>query len=477
MDRPDLFHPSLTRPARPRPELAAAVLAALFLALAVPLILRFDKPTRATWDQDAYHLPTVVQFVSEWPRPNFSEYNSATTPGYHLVLAAVRKLTGAGDRALRIVASLFTVGLLATFGWSVGKRVGPWTAAAVGLPLVCSAYVFSSGVWLLPDNAGWWGVLGMLLVAMRPRVDWRTYAGGGAVLLALVLVRQLHLWTAALLVVAAWLGPGANAARDVRVLDAAAGAEPPSRKLKRAMLAALCTVPAVLALGWFFRLWHGATPPGPRSLNAGINPAAPPMVLAVIGVVGTFYAGFLAPRAGALRRAWPALLAGFVIAGLTAAVPQTSYNPYAGRWSGLWNLAEKLPVYADRSPLVIALAAWGGLVVAAWAVALPHRTAWIFLTACLAFTAAHTATHEAYQRYYEPFAIMLFGLAAVRVRSDWVAEGGATQAPTPGWAALGPLLLAGLLAYVTVNALANYPPAQAAGAVERATASGAEPRI
>src|SRR5215218_6469406 len=207
MERPDLFHPSLTRPARPRPELTAAALAALFLALAVPLILRFQGYTRATWDQDAYHLPTVVKFDREWPRPDFSDYPSATTPGYHLVLAAVRRVSGADHRALRVAAALFTAGLLATFGWSVGRRVGPWTAVAVGLPLACSAYVFSSGVWLLPDNAAWWGVLGMLMVALRPRADWRTYAGGGAILLAVVLVRQLHLWTAAVLVVAAWLGP------------------------------------------------------------------------------------------------------------------------------------------------------------------------------------------------------------------------------------------------------------------------------
>src|SRR5688572_23730652 len=142
MERPDYFHPSITRPSRPRPELAAAVLAALFLALAVPLILRLDNYTRGTRDQDAYQLPTVNHFVAEWPRPDFADYPSATTPGYHLTLAFVRKMSGANDRALRIVASLFTVGLLATFGSALGRRVGPWTAVALGLPLVCSMYVF-----------------------------------------------------------------------------------------------------------------------------------------------------------------------------------------------------------------------------------------------------------------------------------------------------------------------------------------------
>src|SRR5215213_8044224 len=124
MGRPELFHPSLTRPARPRPELAAVTLAALFLAIAVPLILKFPDQGRAAWDQVAFHLPTVVKFAGEWPRLDFSDYPSATTPGYHAVLATVRKLFGGDDRSLRVVAAVFTVGLLATFGWSAGRRVG-----------------------------------------------------------------------------------------------------------------------------------------------------------------------------------------------------------------------------------------------------------------------------------------------------------------------------------------------------------------
>ena len=72
---------------------------------------------------------------------------------------------------------------------------------AVCLPLVCSLYVLSSGAWLLPDNAGWWGVAGLLVLGFRQRVDGWSVAGSGLVLLALVLVRQIHLWVAVVPVV------------------------------------------------------------------------------------------------------------------------------------------------------------------------------------------------------------------------------------------------------------------------------------
>ena len=33
------------------------------------------------------------------------------------------------------------------------------SAGALVLPLAVSLYIFSAGAWILPDNAGWWGVL------------------------------------------------------------------------------------------------------------------------------------------------------------------------------------------------------------------------------------------------------------------------------------------------------------------------------
>src|SRR5205807_925172 len=79
------------------------------------------------------------------------------------------------------------------------------------LPFAASVYVVSSAVWLLPDNAGWWGVLALMLISWRPRVDWRTWLLGGLVLLALVFVRQVHAWAAGLLIITAWLGPAGDA--------------------------------------------------------------------------------------------------------------------------------------------------------------------------------------------------------------------------------------------------------------------------
>jgi hypothetical protein len=101
---------------------------------------------------------------------------------------------------------------------------------------------------------------------------------------------------------------------------------------------------------------------------------------------------------------------------------------------------------------VIALACIGGAILAAWAVVLPRRDRWLFLAAWAGFTVAQAANREAWQRYYEPFVLILFALAASRLPAVDVTPG----APRPTafrWANLGPLLLAGILAAITVAAL------------------------
>ncbi len=398
----------------------------IFLRIAMPLIPS-GRAARATDDERGFHLPTIEQFADTWPHPDLRDYKSATTPGYHMVLAAARRFTVADLNALRWFGSLFTIGLLATMALYVSRHADPLTGLVVCLPALCSLYVLSSGIRLLPDNAGWWGVTGMLILGFRRRSDAVTWVLGALVLLALVLVRQIHLWAASMLLVAAWTVEG----------------EPHDRitpaRVRRLALAAVAVLPSVVMLAWFFHLWHGALPPSARALNAGANPAVPAMVLAVVGVVGALYSPLLVRRLPELRRRWRVIAATALAAGIVAVIPATDYNVAAGRWSGLWNVVKVTPTFAHRSPLLVGLTALGGAVLATWAAALHRRDRWVFLTAVVAFTAAHAMTHEAYQRYYEPFALILFALATSRLpKGD----------PPPRWAIVGPLLLAALLGTV-----------------------------
>jgi hypothetical protein len=416
---------------------AAGTMCVITAAALLLLILWGRDDHRATYDQTLYHLPTIRHFASQFPRPNLSNYLSATTPGYHLVVAAVARLGGWSDRltALKVIGALFTVGLVGTTGWLIGGRVGFRQAVVLTLPLLCSLYVISSGVWLLPDNAGWWGVAGVMTVAMGgwrgPRTAWL----GGALLLLTVLMRQSHLWAAAPLWAAAAVAP--------------AGDEEEWGRSKRVAVMLLATLPSFAAVGYFFWLWGGPTPPSVRDVMTGGNAAAPAMVLAVIGVMTPFFLGYLLPaRTRSARKSVLAALVGGVLGLIIGVVPRTSYSIEARRFSGLWNFVNHAPVFGDRSLLIIVLSCAGGVALGLWSTALPPRKAAVFLIAWAAFVAAQAANAMAFQRYYEPMVLITLALAVAHLPKD-----DSENRPLLRIAPAGPILLAILLTLVTLVTL------------------------
>ena len=425
------------RPGPRRQVATATVLVALFLAAALPLILTDHERGRAADDQNMWHLRAIRQFAGQLPRPDLHDYLSATTPLYHLLIAAADRWISPDLRVLRLLAALFTAGLLATLGVAVARRAPAPVAIAVCLPMVASLYVFGSGAWLLPDNAAWWGVLGVMLLCFRRRVDARTYLGGAVLLLLLVLLRQSHAWAAAPLWAAAWMGSDTG--------------EPPARPAAPAARLAwivVATIPAAGVVLYFFHLWHGPVPPSiqffhdpSRAVGKSWNPAVPATVLGVAGVLGIFFVGFTS-RART-RRGVMFALAGAAIGLLLGVLPVTTYSHEAGRESGIWNLVPHAPIVGQRSLAIVALSVLGGAVLGWWSAALDRRDSVIFLVAWAAFIAAQTVNTTAWQRYYEPFVLMMLALTAVRVeREKWCLG-----------AAIGPVLLAALLGMVTAFSL------------------------
>ncbi len=425
MTPPDL-NPSHTSPLAtgPRPGLmAGAVLSLLFLLAGVPLMLAQYNFGRGAYDQELYHLPAIREFAIQLPKPDLSDYPSATTPGFHLAMAIADRWLTDDQRILRLISSAFTVALLMLLAMATARETGTARAIILGLPLVCSLYVFSSGVWLLPDNAAWLCVLTVLLLALRRPLGAGTLAAGAVMMVLLVFTRQIHLWAAALFWAAAWLS-GANRFRWLAVSVVA-------------MLPAFATVAA------FIYLWGGAVPPCLREAHQRLNLAVPAVILGLIAIVSVALAGFLVPAWPRIRPSLRWVLLGILVGLILGIVPESSYNFASGRSSGIWNVVRRLPVIHGRSPLIVVLSAIGGGMVAAWTIALGRHRGTILLVAWVAFSLALMAGANAWQRYFEPFVLITLILSAA-----WTA--GRTA---PRWALVGPSILAVFLAAVTVLSL------------------------
>lgn len=368
------------------------------------------------------------------------------TPGYHLLMASVYRATHS-VLDLKLVNALITVGLLITLALAVARFIGPLAAVVFCLPFLCSQYIFTSGVWLVPHNPAWWCVLLVLLISLRPRVDRATYVLGGLFLLALVLLRQIHLWTAAPLWVAAWLGSERPCAHAI----SQAGEPAPAKDCRwlRIGWMTLWILPAVIAVAFFVHLWHGTVPPMQRTNVAGGNPAVPALFLALTGIYAIFFGTTFPWKTAFARpqrsRSVGAMIVGLLIGLLAGALPQTSYSQPEGRWGGLWHAVPHLPVIHNRSILIVGLAALGGALLALWMINLPKRPRWIILAAFAGIIAANCAASQAWQRYDDPFLLMIFPLMAIRL-----------PIAVEGWnyrRLAGPLALALLLAATTALTL------------------------
>ena len=407
---------------------AALVICLLLLAAALPIIFNNWQQGRAEYDEYNFHLPAIRQFAQEWPKLNLANYSAATTPGYHVILALVDRSIGPGVRTLKLFGMLFSLGLLATVSIAVGRRSGKASAIVLCLPIVCSLYVISSAAWLLPDNAGWWGVLGILLLALRTKIDRWTYLFGGLTLLTVVVVRQNQIWVLAPLCAAVWMKPHED--------EPLAGNANPGAPRRLAYLLA-ASAPAVAALAWFIHLWHGMTPPSQHKYVGGFNPAGPTMALAVAGAIGVFYLPIVLSQIPA-RRKWRIAIPAALVGLLIGVVPKTSYSIEDGRYSGIWNAVPHLPTVWGRSLLIVAVAALGAVAIALWLATMPARPRWIWCVAAIAFGVAQVASHNAFQRYDEPFILIAAALSLATAARH-----------SPRWTWLGPLALAFILAEIT----------------------------
>ncbi len=397
------------------------VVAAGWLLQAAVLLGPGDPIGPAVVDERAFHRVVIDRFASELPRPELSDYAVASAPGYHLAMAVVVRVFDPPLDVLRLLSGQFAVLLAASVAWWCAVRVGVGWALPMGLAVLLVDSMASQAVLLLPEAAAWLLVWLLLVQVLGRACGWRTWAAMGAMLLALVFVRQVHLWAAAFVWMVGWLGPKEVGGEDRLMpgLDELRAGE----RLPRLGAAALATLPAFGLVGWMFWLWGGPVPPSFQqpegvpggSVHSGGNAATPALVLSTFGMLGPL---LMLPVLDVLRvrpdlRGRAARLAGLgVCVGLVVSLAvATVYDRDAGRWTGLWDQTSRLPSFADRSLLIAGLSmVGGGLLGAAFGV-LASRDRLLLSGTLLAFTAAQSANQQAWIRYVEP--MVLFVIAAV----------------------------------------------------------------
>jgi hypothetical protein len=459
---------------------------ATFALVAGVIIASARVTERVHYDQKLYHEPTVRQFAQELPAVSVWDYLSATTPGYHLAIAAVAKWISDDVRALQLASASIGAAFFSLLGWGLawGAKGGGahaplsplsqtalhrvWMPTLVAFTVMASFYVLAPAVFVLPDLAGLLGVLAITLIAFHPHHTHRRLVLGGLVLVGLVLVRQSHVWAAAMLWVSAWMDRPINKLTDEEyqlsrpTLRQQFFTQVESR-IAMTALAALCTLPAFATLWLFHRYWGGLVPPrfqgwypSPSPLRVIISPA-PAFFLAVVGMFAPFFVGFWT---GPLRRVWrqhrSVLLAVLAVAFVLLLTPPTTEDYDAGRRSGLWTIAGKLPQVAKHSSiLIVGLGLLGAASLTGMLAGQRPRKRWIAMTGVFGFFAALGAGTEIWQRYTEPVVLLFLALLAANMRERFVASDERSIARRLVGPArlLGPAILALALGARSVNSI------------------------
>lgn len=474
----------VSRPSTPRTGTWSIVLPVLLLAIVLAALIQFAPfAGRGASDQELYHLPTIRLFASRLPGvPTLDDlrgYLSATTPGFHLALAPLvgpSPERGLSDRAIQLASSIFTLACVAVLAWRVGKgqrangQMAKWETSPssprgirlhfdplpfghLALPLFCllpllgSPFFLLAGVYVLPDNAGWLGVVVALTLALG-RLDATRHSrtrdvlwlgACAAWLVVVVLLRQSHLWVGSAIIVAAYLVPIGTGPENAGSRTGRSDSLPPVdrllTRLASSTLAALTLVPACLVLAWFVNLWGGLVPVRFQSQHSsgGANLATPALVLALLALYSMFLVGFIGPTLVRLWQTHRWLLAIAAILGLVlAAVPTTTYF-YPQRGSGIWGLVKflddaGLTIAGRTSPLFLVLTPLGMIALCAWLAALANPRRWLYLGALIAFTLAQTANANAWQRYIEPGLLIFLALWCAEV---WAARPAASAFMLP----------------------------------------------
>ena len=401
------------------------------LLLAVPFLIGIAVLQGLTVEIDTFHgsdsgtyqLPTILQLAE---RLDFSDYPSAQTPLFHVVMAGWGELVGFELWKLRLLNVAISYGAALALLRLLRRAtpLGELPAFALTLAFVLSPYVFGASFTLLTDNlAILFGLIALERVHAYSRSgSFAAFAVACLAIAGAVLTRQSFLWLVPLAAFFLVRPP-------VRVGRVAAGGA----------LLALSLVPlAALVIEW-----NGLVPPSADPASCGLCTDRPGVgrdaftlrtvgfTVASLGVyAGLVFGPSLWRRSrGARLPGGPALATAAAAGVALILVSPLEYKPVQGHSPGdagyLWRISDLLPTLLGSSLLFWALVPLGAVA----ALLLVRRAGLTALASVYlgAFLLAVLPVNLVYQKYFDPFMLLaaaLFALPAdLREREDYAGIG------------------------------------------------------
>ena len=364
-------------------------------------------------DERLFHHPTIQRFASQLPWPDLSDYPSATTPLYHLLMAPISWATADNLTILRLSNLLMSALAI----WLIVRTLSSWgrfaTAWPCALIVALSPYFVGPAVRLSTDNLALLGIAGALAAThpSQQKSAWRA-SGWASVTIA---TRQIHAWVMLPLTIAAINARG-----------------------KRSTWLLISALPAAL-LSFFLLTWGGLTPPSfAKGHTAAINLDVFLFILAILGTYGLFFSPWLIP---ALRHRYSKQWVPGVIA-LTFALMSVHQMPWVddpNRWGGaIWSASKHVPLILEVPITFWITVPMGALTLLAFAFHPRKQHGHFLFIVSAAWLVANLVSARAYQKYYDPMSLFLLG-AFVQGHPE-----------ASKWKWLGPaLLIAGLVLVTT----------------------------
>ncbi|MFT3949351.1 MAG: hypothetical protein QM763_20475 [Agriterribacter sp.] len=201
-------------------------------------------------DEPRYHYPTILNFAKQLPFPDIRDYDSATTPLFHILLAALSKVIGTDVHHLRLVNFFITYFSVVFLFFILIRRfkATPRVSLLYAMIFALSPYYFREAFVILTDNLPLLWLLCFFNYYFRYKAERKQHL----LLLSLFFVMLLCLTRQTFLFVCLVVG-----------IDTLLEKTTIQHKFKVFFLVLFAAIPTLS----LFVLWKGLTPPGFREAH------------------------------------------------------------------------------------------------------------------------------------------------------------------------------------------------------------------